>query len=220
MNLSRSDLLELCGPADGIRLYNALHPRPAPRASPPPPLRTLFVRRRRRAGRSLGVTPVGAGESRGDGRDMMFEAVYLHELSVEHLREKLAAAFALDAGALLTICVLVRAAGSGSAAEAVSFANIEDGDEDIDEEEETIGSGNDEPTSGRCRPLNPSVKNTHFKTPIEKHKFEDVDYKKVRMVMVPHGRAIHLWHTVLCYSLCSHSTRNKYGIRGTNGEHV
>ena len=111
-------------------------------------------------------------EDRGD-QPLVFEAVYLHELSAEHMREKLAAALALDAAALLTLCVLMPASCSRSAVSSSEAANIED--------DTVLGSGNNEPTAGRSRPLNPSVKNIYLKASLKKQNSKD-DYNKACII--------------------------------------
>ncbi|XP_071038879.1 transcription factor CP2 isoform X1 [Parasteatoda tepidariorum] len=59
--LSREDIIEICGPAEGIRLYNCFHIRE------PPPLRKFYISRDKVA----------------------FSAIYLHSLKLNELKEEL-----------------------------------------------------------------------------------------------------------------------------------
>ncbi|GFT84158.1 transcription factor CP2 [Nephila pilipes] len=61
LSLSREDLIEICGPADGIRLYNCLHRRE------PPPLRKLYISRDK----------------------MTFHAIYLQALTCGELQKEM-----------------------------------------------------------------------------------------------------------------------------------
>ncbi|KAG8198151.1 hypothetical protein JTE90_006902 [Oedothorax gibbosus] len=70
--LSREDLIEICGPADGIRLYNSLHIRE------PPPLKKLYISRDKIA----------------------FHAIYLHALRCSELWEELAKTFLQQGGSI------------------------------------------------------------------------------------------------------------------------
>ncbi|GBM57161.1 Transcription factor CP2 [Araneus ventricosus] len=62
LSLSREDIIEICGPSDGIRLYNSLHRRE------PPPVRRLYI-----------------------SRDNMstFHALYLHSVTCSELQTEL-----------------------------------------------------------------------------------------------------------------------------------
>lgn len=60
LSLSREDLIEICGPADGIRLYNCLHRKE------PPPLKRLYISRDK----------------------MTFHAIYLQALTYSELQKE------------------------------------------------------------------------------------------------------------------------------------
>ncbi|GFY50148.1 transcription factor CP2 [Trichonephila inaurata madagascariensis] len=68
LSLSRDDLIEICGPADGIRLYNCLHRRE------PPPLRKLYISRDK----------------------MTFHAIYLQALTYGELQKEVSKTYNLS----------------------------------------------------------------------------------------------------------------------------
>ncbi|XP_064472163.1 transcription factor CP2-like isoform X3 [Ornithodoros turicata] len=70
LRLTRDDLIQICGLADGIRLYNALHSRAVR------PRLTLYI--------------CLAHEHGGDSSDRVFRAVYLENLTVMDLLSRLA----------------------------------------------------------------------------------------------------------------------------------
>ncbi|XP_032455447.1 transcription factor CP2-like protein 1 isoform X2 [Nasonia vitripennis] len=84
LRLSRDDLIQICGLADGIRLFNALHAK-----APQPKLSLYFA--------------VEAGNGAGGG---VWRAVYLESLSIGTLTSKLLAALNLPHERLHSVMVL------------------------------------------------------------------------------------------------------------------
>ncbi|XP_055941344.1 transcription factor CP2-like isoform X1 [Argiope bruennichi] len=72
LSLSREDIIEICGPSDGIRLYNSLHRRE------PPPVRRLYISR----------------------DNMTFHALYLHSVTCYELQTELCRIYHFPDGAI------------------------------------------------------------------------------------------------------------------------
>ncbi|GIY30618.1 hypothetical protein CDAR_461261 [Caerostris darwini] len=72
LSLSREDIIEICGPADGIRLYNSLHRRE------PPPIRRFYVSRDK----------------------MTFHALYLHSVTCSELQAEVCRTYRFSEGSV------------------------------------------------------------------------------------------------------------------------
>uniref|UniRef100_A0A670JYR9 Upstream binding protein 1 n=1 Tax=Podarcis muralis TaxID=64176 RepID=A0A670JYR9_PODMU len=87
LKLTREDLVQICGPADGIRLYNALKSRSVR------PRLTIYVCQEQ--SRSLQLErqqDSGSGESR-NGAIYVYHAIYLEEMAASEVMRKLALVF-------------------------------------------------------------------------------------------------------------------------------
>ncbi|OWK49885.1 Alpha-globin transcription factor CP2 [Lonchura striata] len=85
LRLTREDVIQICGPADGIRLFNALRGRVVR------PRLTIYVCQESRQGTE---PPRGDGDG---GTFFVYHAVYLEELTAAELAEKLAQLFRVPA---------------------------------------------------------------------------------------------------------------------------
>ncbi|XP_051631058.1 transcription factor CP2-like [Manacus candei] len=88
LKLSRDDVIQICGPADGIRLFNALKGRQVR------PRLTLYVCQESGQGRDPRTEPE---EGDGAGTFFVYHALYLEELTAAELSEKLAHLFRVSA---------------------------------------------------------------------------------------------------------------------------
>ncbi|RMC05393.1 hypothetical protein DUI87_18583 [Hirundo rustica rustica] len=85
LKLTREDLVQICGPADGIRLYNALKSRSVR------PRLTIYVCQEPL--RSLQLECQEAGSSDSNGAIYVYHAIYLEEMAASEVTRKLALAF-------------------------------------------------------------------------------------------------------------------------------
>ncbi|XP_023687900.1 transcription factor CP2-like isoform X2 [Paramormyrops kingsleyae] len=88
LKLTREDVIQICGPADGIRLFNALKGRVVR------PRLTIYVcQESQQAGDQQQKHENGDGSSSTNGTFYVYHAVYLEELSAIELAEKIAQLF-------------------------------------------------------------------------------------------------------------------------------
>ncbi|XP_027747314.1 upstream-binding protein 1 isoform X1 [Empidonax traillii] len=86
LKLTREDLVQICGPADGIRLYNALKSRSVR------PRLTIYVCQEPLRSIQLERQDAGNGES-SNGAIYVYHAIYLEEMAASEVTRKLALAF-------------------------------------------------------------------------------------------------------------------------------
>ncbi|XP_056659973.1 upstream-binding protein 1 isoform X2 [Monodelphis domestica] len=84
LKLTKEDLIQICGPADGIRLYNSLRSRTIR------PRLTIYVCQEQPRGPRL-ERPPEAGH--GDHSSNVYHAIYLEEMVASEVTRKLASAF-------------------------------------------------------------------------------------------------------------------------------
>ncbi|XP_053118477.1 upstream-binding protein 1 isoform X6 [Hemicordylus capensis] len=87
LKLTREDLVQICGPADGIRLYNALKSR-----SVRPRLTIYVCQEQSRSVQLERQQDSGSGESR-NGAIYVYHAIYLEEMAASEVTRKLALIF-------------------------------------------------------------------------------------------------------------------------------
>ncbi|XP_044311382.1 upstream-binding protein 1 isoform X8 [Varanus komodoensis] len=87
LKLTREDLVQICGPADGIRLYNALKSR-----SVRPRLTIYVCQEQSRSVQLERQQGSGSGESR-NGAIFVYHAIYLEEMAASEVTRKLASVF-------------------------------------------------------------------------------------------------------------------------------
>ncbi|KAF4791818.1 alpha-globin transcription factor CP2-like protein [Turdus rufiventris] len=85
LKLTREDLVQICGPADGIRLYNALKSRSVR------PRLTIYVCQEPLRSIQLECQDTGSGDS--NGAIYVYHAIYLEEMAASEVTRKLALAF-------------------------------------------------------------------------------------------------------------------------------
>ncbi|KAI6074861.1 Upstream-binding protein 1 isoform X3 [Aix galericulata] len=85
-DLTREDLVQICGPADGIRLYNALKSRSVR------PRLTIYVCQEPLRSIQLERQDAGNGDS-SNGAIYVYHAIYLEEMAASEVTRKLALAF-------------------------------------------------------------------------------------------------------------------------------
>ncbi|NWV68209.1 UBIP1 protein, partial [Malurus elegans] len=85
LKLTREDLVQICGPADGIRLYNALKSRSVR------PRLTIYVCQEPLQSIQLEQQDAGGGDS--NGAIYVYHAIYLEEMAASEVTRKLALAF-------------------------------------------------------------------------------------------------------------------------------
>ncbi|RLW11601.1 hypothetical protein DV515_00001799 [Chloebia gouldiae] len=85
LKLTREDLVQICGPADGIRLYNALKSRSVR------PRLTIYVCQEPL--RSVQLERQEAGSADSNGAIYVYHAIYLEEMAASEVTRKLALAF-------------------------------------------------------------------------------------------------------------------------------
>ncbi|KAF2983964.1 hypothetical protein EK904_005323 [Melospiza melodia maxima] len=85
LKLTREDLVQICGPADGIRLYNALKSRSVR------PRLTIYVCQEPL--RSIQLERQDAGSTDSNGAIYVYHAIYLEEMAASEVTRKLALAF-------------------------------------------------------------------------------------------------------------------------------
>uniref|UniRef100_A0A8C6Z2D7 Upstream binding protein 1 n=1 Tax=Nothoprocta perdicaria TaxID=30464 RepID=A0A8C6Z2D7_NOTPE len=86
LKLTREDLVQICGPADGIRLYNALKSRSVR------PRLTIYVCQEPSRSLQLDRQDAGSGDS-SNGAIYVYHAIYLEEMAASEVTRKLALAF-------------------------------------------------------------------------------------------------------------------------------
>ncbi|KAM6104030.1 upstream-binding protein 1 isoform 2-T2 [Theristicus caerulescens] len=86
LKLTREDLVQICGPADGIRLYNALKSRSVR------PRLTIYVCQEPLRSIQLERQDAGNGDS-SNGAIYVYHAIYLEEMAASEVTRKLALAF-------------------------------------------------------------------------------------------------------------------------------
>ncbi|XP_040402784.1 upstream-binding protein 1 isoform X2 [Cygnus olor] len=86
LKLTREDLVQICGPADGIRLYNALKARSVR------PRLTIYVCQEPLRSVQLERQDAGNGDS-SNGAIYVYHAIYLEEMAASEVTRKLALAF-------------------------------------------------------------------------------------------------------------------------------
>ncbi|XP_054049580.1 upstream-binding protein 1 isoform X4 [Rissa tridactyla] len=86
LKLTREDLVQICGPADGIRLYNALKSRSVR------PRLTIYVCQEPLRSIQLERPDAGNGDS-SNGAIYVYHAIYLEEMAASEVTRKLALAF-------------------------------------------------------------------------------------------------------------------------------
>ncbi|XP_013045858.1 upstream-binding protein 1 isoform X1 [Anser cygnoides] len=86
LKLTREDLVQICGPADGIRLYNALKSRSVR------PRLTIYVCQEPLRSVQLERQDAGNGDS-SNGAIYVYHAIYLEEMAASEVTRKLALAF-------------------------------------------------------------------------------------------------------------------------------
>nr|XP_035954780.1 alpha-globin transcription factor CP2 isoform X3 [Halichoerus grypus] len=85
LKLTRDDVIQICGPADGIRLFNALKGRMVR------PRLTIYV-----CQESLHLREQQQQQKREDGDSNVYHAIYLEELTAVELTEKIAQLFSIS----------------------------------------------------------------------------------------------------------------------------
>ncbi|XP_068008783.1 upstream-binding protein 1 isoform X1 [Melanerpes formicivorus] len=86
LKLTREDLVQICGPADGIRLYNALKSRSVR------PRLTIYVCQEPLRSIELERQDAGSSDS-SNGAIYVYHAIYLEEMAASEVTRKLALAF-------------------------------------------------------------------------------------------------------------------------------
>ncbi|XP_025946052.1 upstream-binding protein 1 isoform X2 [Apteryx rowi] len=86
LKLTREDLVQICGPADGIRLYNALKSRSVR------PRLTIYVCQEPSRSIQLERQDTGNGDN-SNGAIYVYHAIYLEEMAASEVTRKLALAF-------------------------------------------------------------------------------------------------------------------------------
>ncbi|XP_056659974.1 upstream-binding protein 1 isoform X3 [Monodelphis domestica] len=88
LKLTKEDLIQICGPADGIRLYNSLRSRTIR------PRLTIYVCQEQPRGPRLERPPeAGHGDHSSNGAVYVYHAIYLEEMVASEVTRKLASAF-------------------------------------------------------------------------------------------------------------------------------
>ncbi|XP_036594004.1 upstream-binding protein 1 isoform X2 [Trichosurus vulpecula] len=87
LKLTREDLVQICGPADGIRLYNALKSRTIR------PRLTIYVCQEQPRGPQLERQPDAGHGDHSNGAVYVYHAIYLEEMAAAEVTRKLASAF-------------------------------------------------------------------------------------------------------------------------------
>ncbi|XP_054360495.1 upstream-binding protein 1 isoform X7 [Mirounga angustirostris] len=88
LKLTKEDLVQICGAADGIRLYNSLKSRSVR------PRLTIYVCQEQPSSPPLqGQQPAGGGGDSGGGTPYVYHAIYLEEMVASEVARKLALVF-------------------------------------------------------------------------------------------------------------------------------
>ncbi|XP_078544457.1 upstream-binding protein 1 isoform X2 [Lissotriton helveticus] len=87
LKLSREDLIEICGPADGIRLFNALKSRSVR------PRLTVYVCQDHAQSVKQEHLQNGDCREKSNGVACVYQAIYLEEMTASEITQKIAAAF-------------------------------------------------------------------------------------------------------------------------------
>ncbi|XP_022377313.1 upstream-binding protein 1 isoform X2 [Enhydra lutris kenyoni] len=88
LKLTKEDLVQICGAADGIRLYNSLKSRSVR------PRLTIYVCQEQPSSSPLqGQQPAGGGGDSGSGTPYVYHAIYLEEMVASEVARKLALVF-------------------------------------------------------------------------------------------------------------------------------
>uniref|UniRef100_A0A4X2LQN0 Upstream-binding protein 1 n=1 Tax=Vombatus ursinus TaxID=29139 RepID=A0A4X2LQN0_VOMUR len=87
LKLTREDLVQICGPADGIRLYNALKSRTIR------PRLTIYVCQEQPRSAQLEMQPGAGHGDHSNGAVYVYHAIYLEEMAASEVTRKLASAF-------------------------------------------------------------------------------------------------------------------------------
>nr|XP_020143616.1 upstream-binding protein 1-like [Microcebus murinus] len=89
LKLTKEDLVQICGAADGIRLYNSLKSRSVR------PRLTIYVCREQPNNTALQgqQQAVGSGGESGSGTPYVYHAIYLEEMIASEVARKLALVF-------------------------------------------------------------------------------------------------------------------------------
>ncbi|XP_045857413.1 upstream-binding protein 1 isoform X2 [Meles meles] len=88
LKLTKEDLVQICGAADGIRLYNSLKSRSVR------PRLTIYVCQEQPSSSPLqGQQPAGGGSDSGSGTPYVYHAIYLEEMVASEVARKLALVF-------------------------------------------------------------------------------------------------------------------------------
>uniref|UniRef100_A0A8I3PBD7 Upstream-binding protein 1 n=1 Tax=Canis lupus familiaris TaxID=9615 RepID=A0A8I3PBD7_CANLF len=88
LKLTKEDLVQICGAADGIRLYNSLKSRSVR------PRLTIYVCQEQPSSSPLqGQQPAGSGGDSGSGTPYVYHAIYLEEMVASEVARKLAMVF-------------------------------------------------------------------------------------------------------------------------------
>lgn len=89
LKLTKEDLVQICGAADGIRLYNSLKSRSVR------PRLTIYVCQEQQSGTVLQGQPqaAGSGGESGGGTPCVYHAIYLEEMVASEVARKLASVF-------------------------------------------------------------------------------------------------------------------------------
>ncbi|XP_063308076.1 upstream-binding protein 1 isoform X2 [Pelobates fuscus] len=87
LRLTREDLVQICGPANGIRLFNALKLRIIP------PRLTIYVCQDISGGAPLESQADGDSRENGDGPVQVYHALYLEDINASELTSKMAVVF-------------------------------------------------------------------------------------------------------------------------------
>ncbi|XP_048385674.1 upstream-binding protein 1-like isoform X4 [Stegostoma tigrinum] len=93
LKLTRDDLVQICGSADGIRLFNALKARSVR------PRLTIYVCQESQHGRSISQLTSSQENENGEGDSRaiyVYHAIYLEELTTAELAKKIAAIFSIS----------------------------------------------------------------------------------------------------------------------------
>ncbi|XP_072427252.1 upstream-binding protein 1-like isoform X3 [Chiloscyllium punctatum] len=93
LKLTRDDLVQICGSADGIRLFNALKARSVR------PRLTIYVCQESQHGRSISQLTSSQDNENGEGDSRaiyVYHAIYLEELTTAELAKKIAAIFSIS----------------------------------------------------------------------------------------------------------------------------
>ncbi|XP_072455398.1 upstream-binding protein 1 isoform X2 [Notamacropus eugenii] len=89
LKLTREDLVQICGPPDGIRLYNALKSRTIR------PRLTMYVCQEQPQGAQPEKQADAGQGDRSDGAVYVYHAIYLEEMAASEVTRKLASAFSV-----------------------------------------------------------------------------------------------------------------------------